>query len=81
MEISCTMNHEIVPKSIDWLRPAQNISARHKEIINMQNMQNTCKICTWALQEERASSEPFRHHQSRAGLSQRVADGQLYSAA
>ena len=34
-----TMNHEIVPKSIDWLRRAQNVSA-HRTTINMQNMQN-----------------------------------------
>jgi hypothetical protein len=60
MDTNCTMNHEIVPKAIDWLRPAQNVSAHHKEIINMQNMQNTqiCKTCIWALQEERASSGP-----------------------
>jgi hypothetical protein len=41
MDTYCTMNHEIVPKSIDWLLPAHNVSAHHKEIINMQNMQNT----------------------------------------
>ena len=48
-----TMNHEIVPKSIDRLRRAQNVSARRKTV-NMQNMTNfqriisihiICKIC------------------------------------
>lgn len=41
MDANCTMNHEIVPKSIDRLRRAQNVSAQHKQITNMQNMQNT----------------------------------------
>ena len=40
MDANCTMNHEIVPKSIDRLRRAQNVSAQHKQINNMQNMQN-----------------------------------------
>jgi len=30
MDANCTMNHEIVPKSIDRLRRAQNVSAQHK---------------------------------------------------
>jgi hypothetical protein len=34
MDTNCTMNYEIVPKSIDWLRPAQKVSAHHKETIN-----------------------------------------------
>ena len=38
-----TMNHEIVPKSIDRLRRAQNVSARRKTV-NMQNMQNMLNI-------------------------------------
>jgi hypothetical protein len=29
-EADSTMNHEIVPKSIDWLRLAQNVSAGRK---------------------------------------------------
>ncbi len=34
------MNHEILPKSIDWLRRAQNVSAHHEDMNKMQNMQN-----------------------------------------
>ena len=41
MDANCTMNNEIVPKSIDGLRRVQNVSAQHKQITNMQNMQNT----------------------------------------
>ena len=38
MDANCTMNHEIVPKSIDRLRRAQNVSAQHKQ-------SRICKIC------------------------------------
>ena len=38
MDANCTMNHEIVPKSIDRLRREQNVSAQHKQITNMQNI-------------------------------------------
>jgi hypothetical protein len=44
MDTDCTMNHEMVPKSIDWLQPAQNVSAHHKEIINMQKKQKTLNM-------------------------------------
>ncbi len=42
-DANCTMYHDIVPKSIDRLRRAQNVSAdsaQHKQITIMQNMQN-----------------------------------------
>jgi hypothetical protein len=76
-DTNCTMNHEIVPKSIDWLQPAQNVSVHHKEIINMQNMQNMYLGSPEGASKFRA----FRHHQSRAWLRRRVADGKLCSVA
>ena len=42
-EADSTMNHEIVPKSIDCLRRAKIVSAQ-QENINMQNMQNMQNI-------------------------------------
>jgi hypothetical protein len=52
------MNHDIVPKSIDRLRRAQNVSAQHekllickickirkiRKIFNLQNMQNMSEM-------------------------------------
>ncbi len=84
MDTNCTMNHEIVPKSINWLQPAQDVSAYHKAIINTQKMQNTQNMQNMYLGSPggaKASSEPFHHHQSQAGLSLLLADGQLCSAA
>ena len=37
MDANCTMNHEKVPKSIDRLRRAQNVSAQRKQITNVHN--------------------------------------------
>ena len=42
-EADSTMNHEIVPKSINRLRLAQNMSAGRKSKKNMHNMTNMQK--------------------------------------
>jgi hypothetical protein len=47
MDANCTMNHDIVPKSIDRLQRAQNVSAQHKKLLicKIRKIRKICKIC------------------------------------
>ncbi len=54
---------------------------RNIKLCKICKIRQICKICTWTVLEERASSEPFRHRQSRARLSRHLANGQLCSGA
>jgi hypothetical protein len=82
IDANSTMNHEIVTKSIDWLRRAQNLSAHHKEIkkyARFAKYDKDAKYIPGLSTRSEQGSEPFRHRQSRARLRRHVANGHLCS--